>query len=134
LKGRSKSFGERHRCAKLTDDIVIEARKLRGENSDYWTCRRLIEHFKVEVSETSMYKAVTGETWRKAGLFPQVSLKSYGKINSHGKKAIIDLWNKGYNRHRIARELQISFGAVKRTIQSHCQQEQQISTVELIPA
>ena len=65
--------GEDHREAKLTEEKVREAKRLRRENPKLWTYKHLAT--KYGVTYLPMYKAVNGQTWRIPMKMPKLRLK-----------------------------------------------------------
>ena len=58
VKGRSAS-GSKHHAAKLTDEVVVQARKEYAAGTSY---RKLADCYGVTIK--AMYDAVTGKTWK----------------------------------------------------------------------
>lgn len=57
---RRQAYGIRHADAKLTDDLVREARRMYALGT--WTYGKLSDYF--NVADTVIRKAVVGETWK----------------------------------------------------------------------
>ena len=58
----NKINGENCYCAKLTDDLVMEARRLHLLDPKLWTSVRLAEM--MEVSQRAMWKALNRKSWK----------------------------------------------------------------------
>lgn len=112
---RTSGYGEQHYRAVLTEEIVLEARKLHSEG---WSNRRIADKYAVNIN--TIHLAITGMTWKHIDGNSKYRSKSFNRRTSKaGIDKIMELHAAGYNTRQIGIQLKLSHATVLKYIRQN---------------